>query len=237
ARAPPPPSSSSASRAAGRRRSFSPPRNTRSPGGATSCCSFPRSPSRIRSSSACARASAAPLQFSTAGSGCASVGRVGGESGAASSRLFSNELRAALEENLATGGQTLVFLNRRGFATYLQCAACGTALTCPQCSVTLTLHRAAAALVCHHCHHHRRVPPACATCGGRLEAFGVGTEQIESALRACYPLAAVDRLDRDAAQRVGAQRRILHAWRAGDTDILVGTQMVSKGHDVPGVTL
>src|SRR5207302_593978 len=65
----------------------------------------------------------------------------------------------------------------------------------------------------------------------------VGTEQIESALRACYPLAAVDRLDRDAAQRVGAQRRILHAWRAGDTDILVGTQMVSKGHDVPGVTL
>ena len=155
----------------------------------------------------------------------------------ASSRLFSDELRAALEENLATGGQTLVFLNRRGFATYLQCAACGTALTCPQCSVTLTLHRAAAALVCHHCHHHRRVPPACATCGGALEAFGVGTEQIESALRACYPLAAVDRLDRDAAQRVGAQRRILHAWRAGDTDILVGTQMVSKGHDVPGVTL
>src|SRR5207302_1926304 len=65
----------------------------------------------------------------------------------------------------------------------------------------------------------------------------VGTEQIESALRACYPLAAVDRLDRDAAQRVGAQRRILHAWRAGDTDILVGTQMVSKGHDVPSVTL
>ncbi|TMA48374.1 MAG: primosomal protein N' [Deltaproteobacteria bacterium] len=138
----------------------------------------------------------------------------------ASSRLFSDELRAALEENLATGGQTLVFLNRRGFATYLQCAACGTALTCPQCSVTLTLHRAAAALVCHHCHHHRRVPPACAACGGGLEAFGVGTEQIESALRACYPLAAVDRLDRDAAQRVGAQRRILHAWRAGDTDIL-----------------
>jgi primosomal protein N' (replication factor Y) len=155
----------------------------------------------------------------------------------ASSRLFSDELRAALEENLATGGQTLVFLNRRGFATYLQCAACGTALTCPQCSVTLTLHRAAAAVVCHHCHHHRRIPPACAACGGGLEAFGVGTEQIESALRACYPLAAVDRLDRDAAQRVGAQRRILHAWRAGDTDILVGTQMVSKGHDVPGVTL
>ena len=152
-------------------------------------------------------------------------------------RLFSDELRTALEENLAAGGQTLVFLNRRGFATYLQCAACGTACSCPQCSVTLTLHRASRALVCHHCHHHRRVPTTCPDCGGGLEAFGVGTEQIESALRACYPLAAVDRLDRDAAQRVGAQRRVLQAWRSGDTDILVGTQMVSKGHDIPGVTL
>src|SRR5207247_2013497 len=83
-----------------------------------------------------------------------------------------------------------------------------------QCSVTLTLHRAAAALVCHHCHHHRRVPPTCAACGGGLEAFGVGTEQIASALRACYPLAAVDRLDRDAAPRGGAHRRTLDARRA-----------------------
>ena len=72
---------------------------------------------------------------------------------------------------------------------------------------------------------------------GGLEPFGIGTEQIEAALRACHPLAAVDRLDRDAARRPGAQRRILRAWRAGETDILVGTQMVSKGHDVPGVTL
>src|SRR5947208_3023094 len=95
-----------------------------------------------------------------------------------------------------------------------------------------------AALACHHCRHTRRPPAACPACGARaLEAFGVGTEQIEAALRACYPLAVVDRLDRDAAQRLGAQRRILRDWRAGTTDILVGTQMVSKGHDVPGVTL
>src|SRR5438552_659711 len=86
--------------------------------------------------------------------------------------------------------------------------------------------------------HTRRPPAACPACGASaLEAFGVGTEQIEAALRACYPLAVVDRLDRDAAQRLGAQRRILRDWRAGTTDILVGTQMVSKGHDVPGVTL
>jgi primosomal protein N' (replication factor Y) len=154
------------------------------------------------------------------------------------SRILSGELRRALEANLGSGGQTLVFLNRRGFAVYLQCAACGAALSCPQCSVTLAWHRAAGALLCHHCQYRRRPPPACPQCAATsLEAFGVGTEQIEGALRACYPLAAVGRLDRDAAQRPGAQRRILRAWRAGETDILVGTQMVSKGHDVPGVTL
>jgi len=153
-------------------------------------------------------------------------------------RLVSEELRRALEANLAAGGQTLVFLNRRGFAVYLQCAGCGAALDCPLCSVTLAWHRAAGALICHHCRHTRRPPAACPACGASaLEAFGVGTEQIEAALRACYPLAVVDRLDRDAAQRLGAQRRILRDWRAGTTDILVGTQMVSKGHDVPGVTL
>ncbi|HYR96320.1 MAG TPA: primosomal protein N', partial [Candidatus Binatus sp.] len=152
-------------------------------------------------------------------------------------RLFSEELERALEENLGAG-QTLVFLNRRGFAVYLQCAACGTAVACPHCSVTLAWHRAAGALVCHHCRHTRRTPATCSECGaGALEAFGVGTEQIEAALRACYPLATVGRLDRDAARRPGAQRRILRAWRTGETDILVGTQMVSKGHDVPGVTL
>jgi primosomal protein N' (replication factor Y) len=153
-------------------------------------------------------------------------------------QLLTEELTAALEANLARGGQTLVFLNRRGFATYLQCPACGDTPTCPGCSVVLTWHRAANALVCHHCRHHRRPPASCAACGGgALEAFGVGTEQIETTLRACYPLATVDRLDRDAAQRPAAQRRILQAWHAGETDILVGTQMVSKGHDVPGVTL
>ena len=150
----------------------------------------------------------------------------------------SDELREALETNLAAGGQTLVFLNRRGFATYLQCPACGVAASCPQCSVTLTWHRADGTLVCHHCHFRRRPTATCPEChSAPLEAFGVGTEQIEGALRTCYPLAAVDRLDRDAANRPAAQRRILGAWRDGATDILVGTQMVSKGHDVPGVTL
>ncbi len=152
--------------------------------------------------------------------------------------LLSPDVRAALAGNLVSEGQTLVFLNRRGFATYLQCPACGATASCPHCSVTLTWHRRAGALVCHHCRYHRPPPRACDGCGGPpLEAFGVGTEQIESMLRSCFPDAAVDRMDRDAAQRPGAQRRILRDWHAGDTDILVGTQMVSKGHDVPGVTL
>jgi primosomal protein N' (replication factor Y) len=152
--------------------------------------------------------------------------------------LLSEPLREALDANLARGGQTLVFLNRRGFATYIQCPACGVAVGCRQCSVTLTWHRAARALVCHHCRYRTPLPESCSGCGAvGLRPFGIGTEQIEEGLRTCYPLAAVDRLDRDAANRAGAQRRILRAWRAGDTDILVGTQMVSKGHDVPGVTL
>ncbi len=152
--------------------------------------------------------------------------------------FVSDELRLSLETTLARNQQVLVFLNRRGFATYLQCPSCGVPVSCPHCSVTLTWHRAARALVCHHCRHHRAPPATCPECGGAaLQPFGVGTEQIESALKTCYPLAAVDRFDRDTAQRPGAQRRILQRWRAGETDILVGTQMVSKGHDVPGVTL
>src|SRR5262249_39995836 len=123
-------------------------------------------------------------------------------------------------------------------STYLQCPACGAAMSCPHCSVSLTWHRSAGALVCHHCRHRRRPPSACPDCrAAALQPLRVGTQQIEAALPACYPPAAGGRPDRDAAQRVGAQRRVLQAWRSGDTDILVGTQMVSKGHDVPGVTL
>ncbi len=152
--------------------------------------------------------------------------------------LLSEELQAAMAETLARGEQSLVFLNRRGFATYLQCPACGATADCPACSVTLTWHRARGALACHHCQFHRRPPARCESCQGpSLEAYGVGTERIESALRTAYPDMAVERLDRDVAQRAGAQRRILHSWHEGTIDVLVGTQMVSKGHDVPGVTL
>ncbi len=154
------------------------------------------------------------------------------------SGLLSDELRQALADTTARHEQALVFLNRRGFATYLQCPACGATADCPHCSVTLTWHRARAALACHHCQHHRRPPARCESCGGpALEAYGIGTERVETTLRAAHPDVAVERLDRDVAQRAGAQRRILAGWHDGTIDVLVGTQMVSKGHDVPGVTL
>jgi len=152
--------------------------------------------------------------------------------------LLTDELRTAVDAALASGGQVLVFLNRRGYARYLQCPGCGTPVTCPHCSVTLTWHKHARALICHHCHFHRPVGATCEHCNGPpLEAFGIGTEQLEAMLRHAYPDATVARLDRDAAARTGAQRRILEGWHAGTIDILVGTQMISKGHDVPGVTL
>jgi primosomal protein N' (replication factor Y) len=152
--------------------------------------------------------------------------------------LFSDELSQALADTVGRGEQALVFLNRRGFATYLQCPACGATADCPSCSVTLTWHRVRGALACHHCQFHRRPPDACESCRGpALEAYGIGTERIESALRTAHPGIAIERLDRDVAQRAGAQRRILKSWHDGGIDVLVGTQMVSKGHDVPGVTL
>jgi len=152
--------------------------------------------------------------------------------------LVSSPLAAALKANLAVRGQSLLFLNRRGFANFLQCVQCGDALVCPNCSVTLTWHRRRQALRCHHCDHTIPPPPACPSCGGlSLSAWGAGTEQVEAALRTMVPGARVGRMDRDTTSRKGSQQRILAAWERQEYDILVGTQMITKGHDIPGVTL
>jgi primosomal protein N' (replication factor Y) (superfamily II helicase) len=152
--------------------------------------------------------------------------------------LLSVQLAAALKANLAAHGQSLVFLNRRGFANFLQCHACGEALKCPNCSVTLTLHRRWKALRCHHCDYTIPPPAACPDCGGlSLSAWGAGTEQVEAALRQVLPGARIGRMDRDTTSRKGSQRDILAAWERREYDILVGTQMITKGHDIPGVTL
>ncbi len=153
--------------------------------------------------------------------------------------VLSPPLLAAMEATFARGEQTLLFLNRRGFASALHCLVCGEPAGCPECSVSLTLHRGRAALLCHHCGHARPARDAtCKTCGrGTLAALGIGTERVEAEIGRLFPTARVGRLDRDTTTRQGAHRRILEAWSAGRLDVLIGTQMVAKGHDVPGVTL
>ncbi|HVM97096.1 MAG TPA: primosomal protein N' [Candidatus Acidoferrales bacterium] len=152
--------------------------------------------------------------------------------------LISTQLTAALKTNFAVGGQSLVFLNRRGFANFLQCHQCGETLMCPNCSVSLTLHRRWQALRCHHCDFTIAIPNVCASCGGQsLGAWGAGTEQVETILTKLLQGARVGRLDRDTTSRKGALRRLITAWEKQEFDVLIGTQMVTKGHDVPGVTL
>lgn len=153
-------------------------------------------------------------------------------------RIFSVPLQHALVENHQEGRQSLLFMNRRGYANYLQCYRCGEVLVCPHCSVTLTWHRTDHALRCHYCGFSKPPPERCPACSGSsLRDSGVGTQQVEEALTQLIPGARVGRLDRDTVRRLGALDRILDAWRAGGLDVLIGTQMIAKGHDVPGVTL
>ncbi len=153
-------------------------------------------------------------------------------------RLLSLPLHRAIEQTLAKGEQTILFLNRRGFAPSVVCGACGTVETCASCSVALTYHRGRDAGVrCHYCDFHGPLPDACAICGApALELEGLGTEKLEDTIATAFPTARVARLDRDVAQGARAEA-ILERVRKGEVDILVGTQMVTKGHDLPGVTL
>ena len=151
---------------------------------------------------------------------------------------LSPTLAAAIEGNLAGGGQTLLFLNRRGFANSLQCRACGEPVNCPNCSISLTWHQQEAALRCHYCDFAVPRPAACGQCEQpALDTWGWGTERLESLLRETFPGARVARMDRDTTRRKGSLSALLSKWNSGALDILIGTQMVTKGHDVAGVTL
>ena len=151
---------------------------------------------------------------------------------------ISAALVTAIADRLARREQTVVLLNRRGFATSVFCRQCGTSIECPHCSVTLTYHRAARRLRCHYCNYSLRLPGTCRACGGEfLEQSGFGTERLEADLRARFPDARVSRVDRDTVRRRGAITRVLQDVARGEVDILVGTQMIAKGHDFPAVTL
>ena len=151
--------------------------------------------------------------------------------------MLSAPLRTAIEQTLAAGDQTILFLNRRGFATFVLCKACGHSFRCPNCSVSLTYHQHSDRLRCHYCNHVERVPEACPKCKAQsIERKGLGTERVAAALVEAFPNARVARLDRDVAS--GAKVEVVLGRVARrEVDILIGTQMVTKGHDFPGVTL
>jgi len=153
-------------------------------------------------------------------------------------RLISDRLAVFLRENYQASRQSLIFLNRRGFSNFLQCVLCGHVLRCSYCSVTLTLHRKQKSVCCHHCNFRRAATALCPECGNlTLSGVGVGTEQIEEALHRLVPEARIARMDRDTTSKRGSHEELIRRWEKGETDILVGTQMITKGHDVTGVTL
>ncbi|MFN8652751.1 MAG: primosomal protein N' [Gemmatimonadales bacterium] len=151
---------------------------------------------------------------------------------------WSDRLDQAVSGVLARGDQVLLLLNRRGFATILQCPACGTVRDCPNCSISLTVHQAPAGLRCHYCGHDEAVPEACTECGHTVVRMkGVGTQQLERFLAARFPEARLARMDLDTTSTRWSHQAILDKVGRGEVDILLGTQMIAKGLDFPNVTL
>jgi primosomal protein N' (replication factor Y) (superfamily II helicase) len=157
-----------------------------------------------------------------------------------SAPILSQELKEAIHKRLDRKEQALLFLNRRGFATLLQCPLCGYVAECPNCSLALTFHRKAGKVRCHICSYDAEAPSVCpeAKCRNPAIRFsGVGTEKVEATLGKLFPHARVQRMDSDTLKRKEDYRRILGDFRTGKIDILVGTQMIAKGLHFPNVTL
>ena len=151
--------------------------------------------------------------------------------------LLSEKLRAALQQNIEDKKQSLLFLNRRGFANFILCPDCGLTFKCPNCSVTLTYHLRDRSLRCHYCDYRIQAPGDCPKCQGhRLQGMGIGTERLEQEIKSLFPETQVGRMDRDTTSRRRSHLQILKKLESGSIDILVGTQMIVKGHDFPNVT-
>ncbi|MGZ3373831.1 MAG: replication restart helicase PriA [Gemmatimonadaceae bacterium] len=154
------------------------------------------------------------------------------------SSVIRDELDAALAATLLRGEQSILLLNRRGYSAFLQCNDCGDVVVCPNCSITLTLHRAPERLLCHYCAHQEPVRSACARCGGQtLKHRGMGTQQVERLVAERFPSARIARMDVDTTSGKWAHAEILDRVGSGQVDILLGTQMIAKGLDFPNVTL
>ena len=152
--------------------------------------------------------------------------------------MFSRSLLSTMKEALVQGEQIILFLNRRGTATFIQCRRCGFVFRCPRCSIALTYHSMERKLVCHRCHYALPVPRNCPNClGSRLRFLGIGTQRVEDEVKRFFPKATVLRWDRDVITKKYAHEELLRTFRERKADILIGTQMIAKGLDLPWVTL
>ncbi len=151
--------------------------------------------------------------------------------------IFSGLLYQKMQERLLKGQQIMLFLNRRGYTSFLSCRSCGQVLKCPHCDVSLTMH-GNRKMVCHYCGYETPAVKICPHCGSRhIAGFKAGTEQVENNIRNMFPKARILRMDRDTTQKKDDYEKILSTFAAGEADILIGTQMIVKGHDFPMVTL
>lgn len=156
----------------------------------------------------------------------------------AAAGILSRRLVEAVEARARAGEQTILLLNRRGYASFVQCRDCGTVWHCPHCNVSLTYHRGRSRITCHYCLHEERMPERCSACGSRDISFrGIGTEQVEQAVVESFPQARVARMDVDTTSGKWGHHKILGRVERGEVDILLGTQMIAKGLDFPNVTL
>ncbi|HEY3221079.1 MAG TPA: primosomal protein N' [Gemmatimonadales bacterium] len=151
---------------------------------------------------------------------------------------WSEALDTAISGALERGEQIILLLNRRGFATFVQCPACGNVPGCPQCAIALTVHQTPPAMRCHYCGHEERIPDTCSVCGHETQRLrGLGTQQLEHVVGLRYPRARIARMDLDTTTSKWAHHHILERVASGDVDILLGTQMIAKGLDFPNVTV
>lgn len=152
--------------------------------------------------------------------------------------VFSNILVEAIEETHSKGEQSIILLNRRGFSQFVLCRSCGETIRCKNCDITLTFHRREQRLICHYCNHREKVPHTCPSCKSHFLHFsGEGTEQVEDILKRKFSQLNIARVDRDTTSKRREMEKVLEKFSEGEIDMLVGTQMLAKGHDFPNVTL
>ncbi len=153
-------------------------------------------------------------------------------------RMFSRLLLQRLQETVEAGGKALLFLNRRGHSTCVLCRECGLVIRCPRCEIAMTYHSQETKLLCHYCSNTAAAPDTCPKCGSRyIKYFGTGTQRVEKEIRSLFPETGIFRMDTDTTSRKGAHGKILGSFKEEGAAILIGTQMVAKGLDIPGITL